>query len=796
MRKLIILFLLFSGGMLFAQQKKVTISGSVIAKADGSVLAGANVIVYNTQGNSVAGASADVNGAYNISGLTAGNYVVEASFVGYAKQSKAIWVAAGAKVTVDFTLVESYTTADAIVVTGGRRSERVSESSSNVQVVDAKMLAVKEEPTISGLLKNVNGIDYFETGMGQQQVNARGFYSPFTGNMLMLIDYRSPQLPGIGGVFPPALGIPKEDIRQVEVIVGPNSALYGANASAGVINIITKGPREDAGTSINVSGGNQSMIRAGIRTSGLLGDKFGYKIAANYFKATDFSNYVNVSTQLVTTQDDPARDDPDFGIKNTTVNGSLYFYPTHNIAMSYTGGVADANYINQSNIGRLQVKNFRFWFHQVRANIDNLFGNWGSVFLQAYVTQDDAGDTYNLIKEKQVELKYGLSAKDAIAKTTFVDKPIQYVVEMQHNFSIGNDQFITWGAQWQKNQPNSEGTFLSDGPNGEKIDITQYGVYAQYENAMAKNFKFTLTGRYDNNSDFGNQFSPKAAVSYHSGHHNITLAYVTGFASPAIQPAYALSPLGDITGTGLPFVLRGAHAGFTLLNTATGAKTKIDALKPTKTSGFELNYKASLIDGLYTNLSLYKTQYDNFLSPPTLVNDPAHGVFIVDKNGAPIIEGTLSYINFGKVDIQGVEVGAEMQLTNGLSANLAFNYQEMGSFKDVPANISSTPTFNAPNRTWKGGLRWVNWWKRGTFANVTFRYVTNYFFTGATPTNTGTVPTYNVVDLNLDVPMQLSEAFTTHVGISVNNLLNNEHIELPGSPKLGLLVSGHLRVGF
>ena len=795
MYKLFIIVLLFSGALLYGQENKVTISGTIIDKNSGDALAGANIVVYNEQGTTIGGTSADKNAQYTLSNLEPGNYLVEASYVGYAAQSKKIWASAGARLQVDFALRESYSTADAIVITAGRRSERASESSSNIQIVDAKMLVVKEEPTVSGLLKGVNGIDYFETGMGQQQVNARGFYSPFTGNMLMLIDYRSPQLPGIGGVFPPALGIPKEDIRQIEVIVGPNSALYGANASSGVINIITKGPKEESGTSINLSGGNQSMLRAGLRTSGLLGNMFGYKVSANYFKATDFSNYVNASSQLVTTKDDPLRDDPDFEIKNTTVNGSLYFYPNDNISMSYTGGLARANYINQSNIGRLQVKNFDFWFHQMRANIDHLFGNMGSLFLQAYVTQDDAGDTYNLIKAKQVEL-LGLSKADAIAKTTFVDKPIQYVVELQHNVSIGDDQFVTWGAQWQKNEPNSEGTFLSDGPNGEKISISQTGVYAQYENAMLQSLKFTLSGRYDNNSDFGGQFSPKAAVSYHSGNHNVTLSYVTGFGSPPIQPAYALSPLGDITGTGLPFTLRGAHAGFTLLNTATGAKTAIDALKPTVTSGFEINYKATPIEGLYTNLSVYKTQYDNFLSPPTLVNDPAHGVFIVDKNGAPIIEGTLSYINFGKVDIQGVEVSGELELTSGLSATLGFNYQEMGSFKDVPTNVSSTPTFNAPNRTWKGGVRWVNWWKRGTFANATFRYVTNYFFTGATPTNTGDVPTYGVVDLNIDVPVELSTGLTTHVGMSVNNLLNNKHIELPGSPQLGLLLSGHIRLGF
>jgi len=767
-----------------------SISGRVVVSGTGETLPGSNVIVRSQQGEFLSGQSTDSNGKFQFKDLLPGVYVVEVTFIGYGAESKQVEVIAKQNTEITFAMKEAALISDPLIVTAGRRAEKVSEASANIQIVEPKAIEMSQEPTVFGMMKSVPGIDYFETGMGQQQINARGFYSPFTGNMLVLVDYRVTTLPGIGGNFGPLMGTSKEDIKHVEVIVGPNSALYGANASQGVVNIITKDPRESAGHSVTFAAGNRSMFRVAARSSAVINSKFAYKIAAERYTANDFESYVNPLTDSSTTKEDPLSDDPNFNIKNWVANGSLYYYPSASTRISYTGGFANANFVNQSNIGRLQVKDFRLWYHQVRVNFDQFFG-LGSLFVQGYYTADDAGDTYSLEDRKALELDGRLDEATIKKLTTFVDKPKRYDLELQHNFSIGSKNFITWGAQYRDIRPNSEGTFLSDGPKGEKIKIKETALYAQYENEMLPNTRLTLTGRYDNNDTFGSQFSPKAAIQYRFKGHNFRFSYNKGFASPPIQPAFALSFLG-MHPSGLQMWLRGAHAGFSLLNIHDGSTSKIEALKPVISRGFELGYKGTFADRLLIDITAYTTKYKDFISSPILINNPAAGIFVLDENGQPRTEITLSYINFGEVQIRGLDAGAEYLVNNHFSLRGAVSLLHFGDFKNVPAQVPGSPSHNAPETTAKGGIVFTDWLKPGSRAQLALRHVESYTFIGAQPYNRGTVPTYTVVDLDLDVPVTLGSTLNANVGVNVKNLFDNKHIELPGAAELGLLVNGYV----
>jgi len=769
------------------------ITGKITDAANGDALPGSNVVVRNLQGGFVTGASTNNSGAFEIK-VPPGTYIVEATYIGYADRSQQAQVVFDETTTIDFALSPAALTSDPLVITAGRRAEKVSEASANIQVIEPKTIEMAQEPTVFGIMKDTPGIDYFETGMGQQQINARGFYSPFTGNMLVLVDNRLTALPGIGGNFGPVLGTSKEDIKQVEVIVGPNSALYGANASQGVVNIITKDPREYSGHNVTFSAGNRSMLRLGARSSAVLNNKFAYKVAVDRYSADDFESYVNPLTDTQTSGDDPLSDDPDFGISNVVFNGSLYFYPSDGTTISYTGGIANANFINQSNIGRLQVDDFRLWYHQVRLNVDQLFG-LGSLFVQGYITENTAGDTYSLEDRKALQLQGVLDNATINKLTTFIDKPQRIDLELQHNFSLGAKHFFTWGAQYRDTKPNSEGTFLSDGPNGEKIEIKETAVYAQYENEVLPNTRLTFTGRYDNNDTFGDQFSPKFAISHRYKSHNFRASFNKGFASPPIQPAFALSFIGAHP-SGLDLWLRGAHDGFTLLNVNDGSTVKISALKPVESTGFEVGYKGAFANRAVFDITAYTTKYEDFISAPILINDPANGLFVLDANGQPMIELTLSYINFGEVRITGIDAGGEVLLSDNFSVHAAASLLNIDSFKKVPTSIQATPGTNAPETTIKGGFRFTNWLKHGTIAQVAFRHVESYTFIGAQAYARGEIPTYTVVDFDLDIPLQLNQQLDANVGLVVKNLFDNDHIELPGAPKLGLLISGYLTLRY
>ncbi len=819
-----IVFMIFVGQAVNAQ----SIKGKVSDATSGEALIGANVAVLNLSGGMVTGATTDVNGNYSIDNVASGSYLIKAIYVGYADQAKSIMV--NEDMTLDFALTESASRLDAVVISAGRKAEKVSEASANIQIIDSKEIAVAQEPTTYGLLKNVTGVDYVETGLGQQQVNARGFASPFTGGMLTLVDYRSVTLPGIGGVFGPSMGVNQNDIKQIEVIVGPNSALYGANASQGVINIITKNPKENPGNSITIRGGNRSQLGLGFRSAGLLGDKFGYKISGERFSAKDFDQTVELISQG---QPTGVFTNPDNDISNQAVNGSLYFFPSDNVELVYTGGISKANYVNQSNIGPLQVKNFTFWYHQLRANFNNFF-NLGSAFFQVNYTADDAKDTYNL-ERVAGSIALGASEADAIKMHTFIDKPSRVDMEFQHNFDIDEKNAVTWGTQYRNTQPNSEGTFLNDGPSGEQIIINEFGAYLQYENQMINNVKLTLSGRFDNNDVFGSQFSPKAALSYHKNNQNFRVVYNQAFASPPIQPAFALTPITslqtanttivpgvELLSVPVNMVLRGAKDGFTVNDAAGNVVGSVPALSPVLTESIELGYKGLLFNKLYLDFTYYNTTYSDFLSAPIPINNPE---LIFD--GAPIgagdinagigwtqlafgdptaapspityVEGfgtelVLSYINFGEVNVQGLDLAADYQINNNFSINVAYSFADYGDFKDVPLIISSTGTPNSPENVWRGGIKYTN--KSGAYAELNFRSVEGYFFTAAREYQTGLIPSFTVFSLKGEVPVNIFESFKTTFGASINNLFNNLHIELPGTPELGILASAYLRIDF
>jgi outer membrane receptor for ferrienterochelin and colicins len=757
------------------------LKGVVKDAASGGPLESCYIIVYNLQGTVLYGETTDIDGAYSIFGINEGNYMVEANHVAYGVVTIQVKIS-NRPYVLDFELSEALGSTDIIVVSAGRRAEKLSDASANIQVVEAKPISIQQEGTAFGTIRNVTGINYTQAGLSQQQINARGYTSVFTTNMLTLVDYRVTVLPGISGTIPSLLAIPKEDIKQIEVISGPNSALYGANAGFGVVNIISKDPKEFQSTDATIAFGNQNMLRTAVRSSGLLGEMFGYKFAAERYMAKDFPSYVTKFTSELTTADDPQRDDADFDIDNYAMNGSLYFYPNNTTTISYNGGYALTNAINQSNIGRLQLKDFEYWYHQGRININEFFG-LGSLFLQGYFTSDRAGETINLIDNSLI-----------------VDKPQRLDLEMQHNYTINKENYITWGASWRQIQPNSEGTFLSDGPDGEKIELEEWSAYLQYENEMLPYTRLTMTGRYDDSGDFGSAFTPKFAINFNYLTHSIRASYSEAFGSIPIQPAFALTEVAPSV------FLRGAHKGFTVVQYDAMfqeiSRRKVDPIELGKVKGFELGYRGVIAEKLFLDVTAHTTQYSNFVSAPVFVNNAAGNEFVLDDDGNPRFEQTLSHINFGEVDIRGIDFHSEYWATSNLSFKLSFSYIEAGDFNDIPAGVISAsgpltaPDLNAPNRTWKGGIRYSNWLYQGSFAELTGRYVDDYFFNGPFPHNRGVVPTFFVLDLDAEIPLEFFYLVDTRFGINLRNILNNEHVEMPGTAELSFLGSAYVAVRF
>ncbi len=781
------------------------ITGKVTEASGGQPIPQVTVVARSPQGTAVAGATSGADGAFAIEKVPAGVYNVEAARIGYGKSARPrIAVIVGQATEVMIVMSPVALEGAAVVVTGTRREERVTDAPASIGVIDGQVIEQKQEPTVFGALRTLKGVDFFETGLVQQQVSARGFVSPFTSNMLLLIDNRLSSLPGVGAPIPGLVLATKNDIRQVEVVLGPSSALYGANAGAGVVNIITKDPREYPGQSVEVTAGNRDILRIGVRSSGILSDMFGYKVSAESYTGKDFERFNffpvrNPSTGVtVYTANDSSVVNHNIDIK--TFGGSLYFYPMSGARVVYSGGFVRSNFINLSNIGRLQGDDWDLYYHQLRTNLDNFFG-FGSLFLQGYYTANSAGKTFNIDNAAQQQIPAifggpGKSRDDAITAATFVDKSSRLDLEAQHTVGFLQQHFFTTGVQFRRSKPVSNGTYLSDSPGNPAIQIDETGAYGQYENQMVPNLRLTLTGRYDHNSDFGNFFSPKAALSYGIGDQNVRVTYNRAFNSPPIQVEYAQSFIRRQSG--LDIWLRGAHKGFEFVNLAPGGAVPapIAAIKPAEITSVEAGYRGTWFDRLFVDVSAYQSTYKNFITSPLVINDAAHGIFVKDDAGAARREVTLTYFNYGQLDIKGVDVGAQLALNNMFSVSGAMSYQHPDSAFKNPRIGVAKPSFNAPQHKYHGALDARDWWMMGTYAGVAYTHVSNFNFISAQAYSTGPVAAYDVVDLNAGIPLSFIPSANARLGIAVKNLLDKKHVEVPGSPILGRLIMGTFSIDY
>jgi len=126
------------------------------------------------------------------------------------------------------------------------KPERVSDTPVTMDIItqdDIKRSGARDIPT---LLQRLPGIDVYQGSPGTSEVSMGGFIQVFGARVMVLLNGRQIYLGSFGAVFWSSLPVELHEIRQIEVIRGPQSALYGFNAVDGVINIVTFDPVQDA----------------------------------------------------------------------------------------------------------------------------------------------------------------------------------------------------------------------------------------------------------------------------------------------------------------------------------------------------------------------------------------------------------------------------------------------------------------------------------------------------------------------------------------------------------------------
>lgn len=238
------LFLLISS-VGFAQIESATISGSV-KSSDGTSLSGVRISINAQQ----RGVFSDETGRYLIK-VMPGKIEMTAQLPGFATVSRQIDINPNQNLTVDLFLEEQSRLLKTFVTTAGRYEQNVEELTVSLDVLTPDIIENKNTTSISDALQQVPGVSIVDN---EPQLRGGSGFSFGAGSRAMILVDGLPVLSGDAGRATWAF-LPIENLKQVEVIKGASSVLYGSAALSGVINLLSAYPLDTPQTSISFFSG-------------------------------------------------------------------------------------------------------------------------------------------------------------------------------------------------------------------------------------------------------------------------------------------------------------------------------------------------------------------------------------------------------------------------------------------------------------------------------------------------------------------------------------------------------------
>jgi len=749
---------------------------------------GATILVAGT----THGAISEADGTYAIDGLPPATYTLRISATGYRDavvQAKADPQRAA---VVDVNL-GPMNPSEVIVVTGSRSPEKVLDSPATVEYVTENDIKRAGGVNYMSALSNVKGVDFAEAGIGDQRISMRGFTSQFNSRLLSMIDGRVAQLPGSGlpqGNALPAIAL---DMKSIEVVVGPASALYGPNAHTGVVNVITKTPWDASGASIALRGGTQDLIDAAARIAGVVGH-FGWKLNGQYLQAKDFEPDTQRPEHKYNTTFDERDLVDGYGVKAAKLDGTLYYRLPDDWVVKGTYGFSQGDGIAVTNNGRNRILG-----SQVQSQNIQLSGK--HVYAQLTRTASDAGTTYpiDVLARTLAAMGPTLPSEEVIEATRqaikFTDNSQLYDGEIQVRDTFAGVE-STFGLQARMYRPDSGGTYLADAA-GENIDANELGGYGQLSYKLLDE-RLRLVGalRVDGHSDYATQVSPKAAVVFKlSDNHNLRAGYNRAFKSPTILENNLL----------VQGVFRGNKGGYEVRDGNGDVVDQIAALSPERVNSFELGYKGVIADRLFVDAVVYDSFYRNFISPLTASANPAMGTFAYLPDGTLVADGTpaagtlYTYRNFGAAQVRGVDAGLNWKPIDGVELMSSVSAIDLVDFTQANPNVKdlllNVPRLKLKSSVTVSGLGLPSYFVRvaGRFQSA-YRFESGYWSSARFfADNDGKVPSRFVADLVVGYAFPKQHITVTG---TVANVLDDRKVDLLGSPVPGRLAFLQLEYTF
>jgi iron complex outermembrane receptor protein len=524
-----------------AQRSDVT--GRIFDSTTSRPVAGAQIEIVHAGGKIAARGVSAIDGRFTVSAIDAGTYEVLVKAIGYAPaRILAVSVSSGSPTSVAIPLSPFGVLLNPEVVSVSRTQESTVDAPASVTVINSRDIEQRPTTTPIEQTRDAPGVDIASAGIIQSHIVTRGFNGVFSGALLVLIDNRFGFLPSLHVNTPWLMSSVNSDIERIEIVLGPGSALYGPNATAGVLQIFTKRPRDWPGTTVSVAGlahGANGSGRGGsarqfsLRHARTIGNRFGYKLTAQYLSGTDWADFDSVEVrsrqQRLAQGADPSTTligSRDFSVQRWTAEARADYQLTDRAELTLAGGRAQAgSAIDRTGFGAVQVRDWSYTYYQARlAHTD-----WSA---QAFMNANSAGDTYLLRTGQPI-----------------VDQSRLYAAQLQRTSTLGARHDLVYGIDLLRTDPRTEGT--RDGNNEDDDTVDEIGGYVQSETHLTPRLDVVAATRIDHHSRLASVIvSPRAALVFKPGDsHTWRLSFNRAFETPTTDNlfldfvAQSLSPL-------------------------------------------------------------------------------------------------------------------------------------------------------------------------------------------------------------------------------------------------------------
>lgn len=219
------------------------------------------------------------------------------------------------------------------VVAASRRAQSTLEAPNSITVITGDEIRASGLQWLPEILRRVPGAEVMALDASSTDVSFRGFNQRNSNKVLVLIDGRPEYQDFLAVTLWQLIPIGVEEIERVEVIRGPGSALYGANAMLGVVNIITRAPGTGPRAQFSVLGGNANQAAASAVVSG--GDRLLYRASAGYVQGDKYSrDYADDRPDVL-----GKANDPNLGLRSARGNGTLFYGFNQDFSVAAAAGV-------------------------------------------------------------------------------------------------------------------------------------------------------------------------------------------------------------------------------------------------------------------------------------------------------------------------------------------------------------------------------------------------------------------------------------------------------------------------